>query len=172
MNPIAKNIWRYSLVLLLQVLVFKQLNIAGGAFNYVQVLIYPLFILLLPLNISKSWLILLGFLLGISVDMFYDSPGVHASASVLTAFIRPSILQLLEPRGGYKVNAHPTSAEFGTAWFIRYSSLLLGIHLLTYFIAEAFQWSQMLMIMLKTIVSFFSSMIVISLYMVIFNPKE
>jgi len=172
MNPTVRNLWRFFLLLLLQVLVFKQLNIAGGAFNYVQIFIYPLFILLLPLNISKGWLILLGFLLGITVDMFYDSPGVHASAAVLTAFIRPYILHLQEPRGGYKVNAHPTSAEFGTGWFIRYSSLLMSIHLLTYFTAEAFQWSQMLMVLVKTIVSLFSSMIVISLYMVIFNPKE
>ena len=172
MNPIFRNVWRFLLLLLLQVLVFKQLNIAGGAFNYVQILIYPLFLLLLPLNLSKSWLLLLGFLLGIAVDMFYDSPGVHASASVLTAFIRPYILHILEPRGGYKVNAHPTSAEFGAGWFIRYASLLMIVHLLTYFIAEAFQWSQILMIILKTIVSFLSSMVVISLYMVIFNPKE
>ncbi len=172
MNPFFKIIGRFFLLLLLQVLVFKQLSLTGPGFNYVQILIYPLFILLLPLDLSKSWLLLIGFVLGISVDMFYDSPGVHASATVLTAFARPYILLVLEPRGGYKVNAHPTIAEFGSSWFLRYSGILMAIHLFAYFSAEALQWSALLMITLKTIVSLIASMLMISLYMLIFNPKD
>jgi hypothetical protein len=171
MNPITKNIWRFVLLLLLQVLVFRQMQIQGLGFNYVQILIYPLFILLLPVDISKSWLLILGFLMGLAVDMFYDSPGLHASASVLLAFIRPIVLHQLEPRGGYKVNSVPTRNEFGDNWFYRYASILLGVHLLAYFMLEAFQLSMIGSVLIKTITSLVASLLIVGLYMLIFNPK-
>ena len=172
MNQISRrNISRLILLILLQVLIFKQLNIGSVQFNYIQVIIYPLFLMLLPIGIGKGWLLIVSFAVGLAIDMFYDSPGVHASASVLTGFIRPFVLQLMEPRGGYKVNAIPTKAEFGDNWFLRYASLLLIAHLLIYFSMEVFTLTELDYILLKTFFTFLPSMLLIIIYMYILNPR-
>lgn len=167
----SKNAWRFLLLLILQILIFRRLSLGGAAFNYIQIFIYPLFLLLLPVHTNRNVIMLLGFVMGLCVDMFYDSPGLHAAAAVLTAFARPFVLKALEPRGGFKFNALPTIVEHGTNWFYRYASIVLVIHLLFYFSVEAFQFSQILFILLKTICSFFASMLLIVIYMLIFNPK-
>ncbi len=172
MNQITRHVWRFLILLLLQVLVFQQLSLAGFGFNYIQIFIYPLFIVLLPIDVGKSWMLVMGFLLGTSVDMFYDSPGLHAAAMVMTSFVRPFLLKGMEPRGGYKMNTSPTPYELGTNWFYRYASILLTIHLFTYFTLEAFQLSSIFVVILKTISSFLASMVMIILYVLIFNPKK
>ena len=169
---ISRNIIRFFVLVLLQILIFKRLNLGWGQFNYIQIIIYPLFLFLLPINISKVWILVLGFVLGLTIDAFYDSPGLHASASVFTAFIRPFILSQLEPRGGYKINAVPSKKDFGLNWFSRYVSLMLIFHLLFYFATEAFTLSLGMQVLLKTIFGFIASMFMISLYVIIFNPKE
>lgn len=164
--------FRFVLLLLIQGLILHQVNLGGNGFNYIQIIIYPLFIMLFPVQTGKILLILMGFLMGISVDFFYDSPGLHASASVFTAFVRPFVLAAVEPRGGYKINSVPTKSQFGLNWYIRYISILLAMHLFWYFSLEVFQISQILKVFLKTIVSFIASILFIGLYTVIFNPKD
>ena len=172
MNPqVSKNIVRFVVLVLLQVLIFKRINLGWNQFNYIHILIYPLFLFLLPINISKSWLLFFGFILGICVDAFYDTPGVHASATVFTAFIRPLVLNQLQPRGGYKVNAVPTKANFGNNWFFRYVSILLLVHTLFYFSVEAFTFDLAFQVLLKTMFGFITSFIMIGLYIFIFDPK-
>ena len=94
-NTILTHSVRFILLALLQVLVFKQMNLDSKILNYIHVFIYPAFILLLPIRTPDTLLIFFGFLLGITIDLFYDSPGVHASALVFMAFIRPKILKFL-----------------------------------------------------------------------------
>ena len=171
-KAITRNILRFVLLLLLQGLIFHRIHIGGTDFNYIQIFVYPLFIMLLPIQISKALLILLGFLLGISIDVFYDSPGLHASAATFSAFIRPFVLGVMQPRGGYKINALPNKNQFGFNWFVRYASILMAFHLLWYFMVEAFQFSQILQVLLKTICSFIASIIFITLYVFIFNPRD
>ncbi|MDH3652103.1 MAG: hypothetical protein OEQ53_20620 [Saprospiraceae bacterium] len=166
-----RNIGRLILLVLLQVLIFKQLTIGWTQFNYIQVIIYPLFLMLLPINIGKGWLLVIAFALGLIIDMFYDSPGVHASACLFTGLLRPFILQVMEPRGGYKVNAIPTRAEFGNEWFFRYAALLLVVHILAYFSVEVFNLGEIGYILLKTIFTFLPSMLLIVIYMYILNPR-
>ncbi|MCB0667807.1 MAG: hypothetical protein KDC80_18390 [Saprospiraceae bacterium] len=170
-SQIVRNTFRFILLLLIQGLILYRVNLGGPGFNYIHILIYPLFIMLFPVQTSKVLLILLGFLIGISVDVFYDSPGLHASASVFTAFIRPFVLSAIEPRGGYKINSVPTKHQFGFNWFAKYVSILLVLHLIWYFSLEVFQITQILKVFLKTIVSFFASLLCIWLYVIIFNPK-
>lgn len=171
-GQIVRISFRFILLLLIQGLILHRLNIGGAQFNYIHILIYPLFIMLLPVQTGRILLILLGFFLGISVDIFYDSPGLHASAAVFTAFIRPFVLSAIEPRGGYKINSVPTKNQFGTQWFVRYVSILLILHLFWYFSIEVFQLTQILKILLKTISSFIASILFIGLYVIIFNPKS
>lgn len=168
-NVLYTNGLRFLGLLFLQVLVLRGLSLS---FTYGHVLLYPVFILLLPLRTPRALVIFLGFLIGLSVDIFYDSPGVHASASVFTAFIRPLALSIIEPRGGYNTNYSPTKKRMGIAWFLQYSSMLMFFHLFYYFSVEAFTLVYIVSILVNTFISFFLSMIFVLMYQFIFNPED
>lgn len=163
---------RFIFLLLLQVLVFQQVSLAWDGFNYISVIVYPVFIILLPHRTPHVLLVFLGFLLGLSVDIFYDTRGVHASALVLTAYIRLFILKFFEPRGGYAQNQSPTKSQLGINTFAFYAGTLLVIHLFVYFSVQAFSFVYIGQILLRTIFSFFPSLIFIIIYQYIFDPKS
>ena len=172
MNAYIINIIkRFFIIVLIQVLILKQINIGWGGFNYIHLFISPLFILLIPIKTKRFSLLLMAFFIGIVIDMFYDSPGLHASALVFMAYMRRYILKFLEPVEGYNVDATPTIYSFGLDWFLIYSSVLLFLYLFSYFALEAFSFQYISEIMLKTIFSFIFSEIIIVLYVAILNPK-
>jgi hypothetical protein len=142
-----------------------------GSFSYIHIIVYPLFILLLPLRTPKGLVVVLGFLMGILVDLFYDSPGVHAGALVFTAYARNIVLKFLEPHEGYQVEEIPSMHYRGFTWFLIYASILMGIHLLFYFSVEAFSFVYYYDILLKTVFSFVFSVIIIMMQQLIFRTK-
>lgn len=175
---INREIIRYLLigviVLLLQALLFKRIYFGWNDFNYIQFLIYPILIFILPFRIPRAALVVTGFLFGFLVDVFYNSPGVHASALTCTAFLRPYVLKFLEPRGGYNVNGNPLNSRLGINWYLYYTGILLFIHLFFYFSVETFTYFYFVHIWLKTIFSFIFSMLIIVMHMVIsraFGPS-
>lgn len=169
---VLRYVFRFVLLLLLQVLIFKRLDEAGGIFDYGKVFVHPLFVILLPLRLPMVLLLLIAFFTGLSVDAFYDSPGVHAGALVAMAFVRPLVLNLLQPHDGYNINHNPNKYHLGISWFLAYSSILMGVFLLVYFSLEVFTWVYLPRILLHSLVSFFLSMIFIIAYQYLFNPKE
>jgi len=168
---VIANIVRFVLLVLAQVLILKRIAFNFGEFAFIHFIIYPLLILLMPMNWPRPVQMGLGFLLGLTVDIFYDSLGIHAAACVFTAYIRPYILGLLEPFEGYSNKMSPTVRSMGLSWFLSYSSIMLGLHLLFYFSVEAFSFVFFFEIILNTIFSLISSIVVIVLAMLIFNPK-
>jgi hypothetical protein len=94
------------------------------------------------------------------------------SACVFAAFLRPFVLKVFEPRGGYPVNSSPTAKDFGLTWFMQYSGILLFLFLFFYFSVEVFAFARFGEILLKTLSSFVVSFLVILFYIIIFNPKE
>jgi len=168
---LINNIKRFFLLVLLQVLILKQIHISWEGFDYIHLYIYPLFIILLPLKIQRPLLLIIAFITGLIIDMFYDSPGLHTSALVLTAYLRDYVLKFLEPRDGYNIDTTPSIYNFGFNWFIIYSSILVFINIFWYFSVEAFSFQYISDIILKTIFSFIFSEIIILLYVIILNPK-
>lgn len=171
-NVIVQNIIRWFLLVFFQVLIFKRIELNGGIFHYLQIILYPLFIILLPLRISSFLVMALAFVTGVVVDIFYDSIGVHAAALVFLAFIRPVVLSVLEPREGYNVNYSPTKKKLGMLWFMQYAGILIGAFLFFYFSVEAFTFVYIGDILLKTVLSFLVTMSFIAMYMLIFDPEQ
>jgi hypothetical protein len=169
---IVANAWRFFGLIIVQGLVLQNAGAGWEHFPYLHIILFPLFILLLPLRTPRALVILLGFLMGLAVDSFYNSLGVHASAAVFTAFARPYVLNAIEPRGGYNVNYSPTAARWGMGWFLRYSIIMIALHLIFYFFVEAFTFVHFFDTLLNIIVSFFFSMICVVIYQIIFNPVD
>lgn len=164
MYIIARNIFRFVVVILFQVLVFDNVMLNGYMIPYV----YILFILLMPFETPRWVQLLLGFALGLTIDLFSGILGMHTAASVLVAFIRPYLLELLAPRDGYEPETFPRIHYYGFFWFLKYTLLIVVIHHLALFYLEVFQLTQFLSTLLRVILSSIlsTSTIVLSQYFV------
>lgn len=89
MNDSLANIFRFILFLLLQLLLFNSINL----FGYLNPYPYILFIALFPVNGNKPTLLVTSFFMGLLLDMLTNSGGIHATASLVLAYIRPSIFK-------------------------------------------------------------------------------
>lgn len=95
MSDLVRNIIRFIIFILLQVYV---LNKIPHLYRFITPYIYYLFILWLPFSISRQWLLFTGFLTGLVLDYFMMTPGLHAAACVLVAYVRPFLISLLTPK--------------------------------------------------------------------------
>ncbi|MGV3540622.1 MAG: hypothetical protein ACO1OQ_12490 [Rufibacter sp.] len=116
----------------LQILLMRNLVLYDRGFCFV----YLGFILFLPIDIDKVLLLILAFISGITIDLFYDTAGVHAAATVLMAYLRPSMLKLLTPRDGYEVSDNASLTSMGWRWFLTYGFALIFVHHFTLFFLE------------------------------------
>jgi len=173
MNNLAvRNVVRILLFVLAQVMVFKSIHLGTANFNYISLIVYPVAIMLLPLDYPKIAVLLIAFVIGISVDMFYDSPGVHAAAAVFMAYLRPMFLKILAPETGYSKNVFPVASSFGLIWYIQYASYMLAAYLIIYFSIEAFTFVYIKEIILKSVFSFIASIAIIILHQILINPRR
>lgn len=124
--------WFIGLVLV-QVLLFNNISLFGLATPFV----YVYFLLVLDRDIDHNMLMLIAFFLGLVIDIFSNTPGVNAGASVLIAFIRPGILRLFSPRGEYE-NFEPGIYTLGVGAFVRYAIILVLLHHTALFFLEVF----------------------------------
>ena len=168
LNIIIRSIFRYIILVLLQVLIIK--NIELGAF--INPFIYVLFILMLPLDTPKWLLLVSAFILGLTIDMFYDTAGMHAAASVAMAFARPSILKIFSPRDGYEADTKPTMTYLGISWFLSYSSILIFLHHFVLFYVEIFSFSEFFSTLLRVILSSIFTLLLIVISQYLFYRKK
>ncbi|MDD2634508.1 MAG: rod shape-determining protein MreD [Bacteroidales bacterium] len=159
---IKQNI-RYILLFLISVLVqtliFDRIYIT----NYFSISIYFLFILLLPVNANKYTVMALAFLLGLCVDVFNSTQGLHAAASVLLAYLRPFVLQFFAPRDDYEPNKDLSIRNYGLLWFLKYAGILIFTHHLFLFYLEIFSFSFFFFTLLRVVLSSIISLFFVSL---------
>ena len=162
---------RFVLLLVAQVFVFNQIAWGWGGREYLFVFVYPLFVALLPLRTARPLVILLSFLLGLTIDFFSETPGLHAGALIFTAYARPMVLHILRPRDGYSIKATPTIADLGTGWMAQYLSLLLLLHLLAFFLLQTFSIFFLGEIVLKAALSLPASFVTTAILVLLFSRK-
>lgn len=165
---IAKHITRFVMLVLVQALIFNQLEIGFG----IQFMIYPLFILLLPHNLSIFLSLLVAFLFGFSIDILSNTYGLHASSSLFLAFMRARIYKLFEPRDGYEAVSELSYQNMEFKWiFYAHGSLIL-LHHFWFFLLEIFKFNELLYVFQKTILSVPSSFILCIIIQLLFIKKS
>lgn len=153
MNLILKHSLRFFGLILIQVLVLNQIEIGFG----IQIMAYPLFILLLPVDTGILTVMLLAFAMGVSIDSMSNTYGLHTSSLLVFAYLRPMIFKMFAPRDGYDPLLETTIFDMGQNWFVRTYGILLLVHLLWFFTLEMFKLYEILYILQKTILSFLVS---------------
>ncbi|MBK5285381.1 MAG: rod shape-determining protein MreD [Bacteroidia bacterium] len=156
-NKFVSNIIRFFLLVILQVVVFNNMQVG----TYVNVFIYVAFILLLPFETPGGLLLLLALVMGLVNDIFGNTGGIHAAALVFMAFCRPGILKIVSPRDGYDLASSPTIASMGLGWFVTYSLILVFLHNFACFFLEAFRMSDFFFTLGKIILSTFVTVLLL-----------
>lgn len=165
-NEILLNSIRFIVLVLLQVLVLNHINFLG----YINPYLYILFVLLFPFTGNRTLLIFLGFLLGLTIDMFSDSGGVHAAATVFIAYIRPVLLKfsfgISYEYNVIKLNQAPINER------LIYISTMVVIHHLFLFSLEIFNISHILLILKSTLFSSIFSILLIFCALILWGRKN
>ncbi|MCK8481296.1 rod shape-determining protein MreD [Flavihalobacter algicola] len=160
------SIFRFFLLILVQVLICNHINFAGSVNPYP----YVLFILLFPVNNNRTLFIFLSFMLGLFVDIFSDSGGVHAAACVTIAFIRPTVLKFAFGMMYEHQSIKFSNTEFGNR--VIYFSILIFIHHFIMFTMEIFNISNIILILQKTLFSSIFTIILCVLISILFSNKQ
>jgi rod shape-determining protein MreD len=145
-------------MVLIQVLILNQIQFSG----FVNPFIYILFVMLLPLTIPKYLLLPLAFLLGLTIDVFSDSLGIHAAATTFIAYLRPVIIGAISSRDKEN-NNYPGLKQNSIQWFMLYTVAMVFFHHMVLFFLEIFSFSGLFYTILKIIVSSVFSIFVIVL---------
>ncbi len=132
LGMLVRQLLRFGIYAGVQVLVVGQLSLFGLGWCF----LYLGFVLFLPLRTPIALQLLLGFGMGLAMDISYDTGGLHAAAAVLLAYLRPWVLRLLTPRDGYDAQDTVNVHHMGWQWFIVYLLLLVSVHHLAYFFLE------------------------------------
>lgn len=123
----------FFLYLLYQVLILKNIVLFNTAFCF----LYVAYLFFLPVDANPLFLMVAGFLMGFSVDIFYDSLGLHAFSCVLVMYVRSYWLSSITPQGGYDGSTTPSIAINGMQWFLMYTIPLVFLHHSVLFFVEA-----------------------------------
>jgi rod shape-determining protein MreD len=125
-SSFVKNTVRFALFLLVQVYV---LNKIPQLHRFITPYLYYLFILWLPFSISRIRLLVAGFAIGIALDYFTMTPGLHAAACVLIAYVRPIIINILMPKDISEFNyREPSAKAMGLTPYVIYILVLTLLH--------------------------------------------
>ena len=165
---LPRYIINFILLVFLQVFIFNNIQFSG----FINPYIYIIFILLLPFETPKWLILFLAFLLGLTVDLFTNTIGMHSSATVFMAFLRPYLLKVLAPRDGYEAETLPQLNYYGFGWFLRYASVLVIVHHLFLFYIEVFSFSNFFFTLLRVILSSIFSIFLIVISQYFFYSKN
>ena len=145
-------------MVLIQVLIFNQVQFSGFLNPYV----YILFIILLPLSTPRYAVMILGFFLGLVIDIFSNSLGIHSAATVFIAYIRPLVIRVISNREDDK-NDYPGLHQNKFTWFISYITIMVLLHHLILFYLEVYTFANFFNTLIRAILSSLFSIIVIVL---------
>lgn len=135
MNP--RVLTRSALLWLLYVLLHLFVTRNLVLFDYAFCFIYVAAILVLPYEINLTALLFIAFATGVIVDSFDNTLGMHAAATVLTAYVRPVILGRLFSQKVSESRINLSLNELGLSGFLSYAVILISIHHLALFFIEA-----------------------------------
>jgi cell shape-determining protein MreD len=137
MNNILKNSIRFVLFLIIQIII---LNEVPPIHQFITPYLYFTFLLWLPFGTNRLTMTIVGFFLGFSLDIFTNTPGLHAAAATLVGYLRPTVLNLLlSIETSEEVNKEPSVGSMGWGPFLIYVFALTFIH---HFYLVLLEWLQ------------------------------
>ena len=151
----TQNLIRIALIFVLsiiaQLLIFNNLQF----FGFVNPYIYILILMTLPFGATTGTVMTIGFFAGLIIDIFCNTPGMHAGASVLAGFLRQYFLRFIAMHNEYEAEVMPDLRTYDIVWYAKYTALMVLTHHVALFALEQFDtfffWPTLLRIILSSI---------------------
>jgi len=154
MNNIKLALLFIGLVLL-QVLILNHIFFLG----YATPFLYIYFLIKLPVTFSRNAVILLGFLLGITIDLFCFTPGLNAAATTFAAFLRYPTQRLFFDKEEFE-HIEPKLSTLGHS-FVKYTIVMVLVHHITLISLEYFSYFNAITILIRVVSSSLLTFIII-----------
>ncbi|WP_417608436.1 rod shape-determining protein MreD [Owenweeksia hongkongensis] len=144
----ARNILSFLVLVLFQVFILNNIDYSG----YLNPYVYILFVMMLPVKVPRSTVLILAFLIGLCIDMFENSGGVHIAATVFLAYIRIPLLKVAtQKRGEDFLSVKPSKLGLGN--LIVYALLCILIHHFLLFLIESYSFRDIGTVLVRTMMS-------------------
>ena len=134
MYLLSQFLW-FVVMLVVQALLLNNIHLFGCS----TPLLYVYVILMARRDFPRWGLLLFGFLLGLGVDMFSNTPGVGACSMTLLAFVQPMLMKLFLPRDSAD-DFQPGIPSLGLMKFVYFSLMSIFLYSLVFFTLEMFNF--------------------------------
>lgn len=170
MNNFLKNSTRFVVFLLIQIIILNEIP---PVHQFITPYLYFMFLLMMPFGMSRISLTLLGFIFGYSLDIFTNTPGLHAAACTLIGYIRPSILNLLlAQETSEDLKNEPSVNTMGWGPYVVYVLFLTFIHHFYLVLLEWLQFGNFAYFIGKVFASTIMSVLLILLVELLLNRRN
>jgi cell shape-determining protein MreD len=169
LSDTVRNIIRFALFILIQVYVLDKIpHLHRSVVPY----LYYLFILWLPYATPRVLLLLIGFFTGLTLDYFKMTPGLHAAACVLIAYVRPFVITILSPKDTTAFS-HREPSPRGMGWspYLVYAFILTLLHHIYLTMLEWMQFGSFVSFIVKAATTTAISMLLIITVELLFPRK-
>ncbi len=170
MSDPLKYFFRFVLFLFVQAFV---LNHIPPLHRFITPYLYFLFLIWMPFSTGRVTLLVLGFILGITLDAFAKTPGLHASSALLVAYLRPFLINLMVPKDTRELAVgSPSVQTMGLASYALFITLLTLFHHGWLVFLEWMTFANFLFFLGKVFFSTLISLILILITELIFRPVK
>ena len=167
-KKIYKYIGLFPIYVLLQVFILNEILFA----SYINPYIYILLIITLPRDTPNWFLLIYGFLLGFTIDIFTGSIGFHSTATVLISFLKPLISKLIIPHNIISDQDELQLQRVGLQPFSIFTLILTIVHHATLFLIETLSLSNFFELLIKICFSsVVTSLLIIITQLLYFRKK-
>ncbi|MBK8344896.1 MAG: rod shape-determining protein MreD [Bacteroidetes bacterium] len=139
---------------------------------YIHPYVYPMFLILLPFETPKWIMLPLAFAVGITIDMFNNTAGMHAAACVFIAYARPWLIKAYTPITGYENVSNPSISQLGVVWFALFTLTVIFIHHTIYYLLQIFVLNDLGFLFLKIVLSTLVSTLLIVIFAFLFAKRK
>ncbi|MCH8545599.1 MAG: hypothetical protein LAT54_02600 [Cryomorphaceae bacterium] len=165
MNSSLNILATFVLGILLQVLVLNNVQLFGFMVPYY----YPIIILALPATMNQHYILIFAALTGFIIDMFEHTGALHASATLIMAYLRPVILRLISTQSGRELPELSLQA-LGIKNFLLLSSIGIFVHHFSLFFVDALRFSNIDITFIRALYSTLLSVVVVFVVHGLFTP--
>ena len=130
-------------------------------FNVALPLVFIYLIISLPVTLSTNWSLTIGFVTGLAVDIFSDTPGMNALACTNLAFLRKPVYHLYMSYDDDLSGLRPSISTMGSAAYFKYLLTMVFVYCLMLFAIEAFQFFNIRLLLMRTVFSTIFTFIII-----------
>ncbi|OQP66798.1 rod shape-determining protein MreD [Niastella vici] len=170
MSDLVRNTIRFVLFILVQYYVLFQIR---PLHQFVVPYVYYLYVLWLPFSMGRMSLMLVSFLFGLTLDYFTQTPGLHAAACVMIAYLRGFVVNILIPQEGAEQNyKSPSPVSMGWAPYAVYVLVLTLLHHIYLVFLEWLQFGSFLFFLGKVVATSGISLMLVLITELLFFRKE